>query len=213
MRTDLSDANHGVDNVLAVVRRGLWMGAVGGLLLGGLAGTADWPVVGTFFAGIEGAFAGTAVGASTGFVLSFVAGRPSSHWRARATSGFVAALAAEGIWLSGAGRVDVPGWLAVGLVIATALVGAALGPLIAFGVDPATTPGLRGPDLQRLFVLGAAAGAGLGAVLGLAVGLFVHVPTAPIAAVEGAVLGSVCGLVLAALVIGCLVVPRVRACR
>lgn len=198
---------------LDVVRRGVWMGTCAGLALGGVAGTVDWPVVGTFFAGIEGAVAGTAAGLSSGFALSLIAGRSRSHWRARATAGCIAALAAAGVWLSRAGRVDVPGWVAVGLVIATVLIGAALGPLIAFGVDPTTAAGLRGLDLQRHFVLGAASGAGLGAVLGLVVGLFAYLPTAPVAAVEGAVLGSVCGLVLAALVIGCRAVPRLRAGR
>src|SRR5690349_15514967 len=65
-----------------------------GLLLGGVAGTADWPLVGTFFGAIEGAAVGAATGVLVGVVVAWLIRRTPSGPVAFGVSGAVAAAAA-----------------------------------------------------------------------------------------------------------------------
>jgi hypothetical protein len=195
-----------------VVGRGVLVLAGAGAALGGVAGTLDWPLVGTFFGGLEAAAAGAVVGVIDGLVLSVLVGRTRSPWAARVISGAVSALASVVGALAYEGPVSVPRAVEVVLVVAAVLVGAVAGPLIAYGAAT-VCGGRRGqrplPELVGLLVAwGVGLGAGVGAVAGGIVGAFAYLPTAPFAVVEGAVLGSVTGAVLACLAAGIAVVSR-----
>jgi hypothetical protein len=179
-----------------------------GLVLGGAAGTADWPVVGTSFGAVGGAVGGGVVGVVLVAVLGLLARFTRSAWTVRAVSGAIAAAACLGVAGSDAGTTA-----AIVLVSLGSLAGAALGPAIAFGVEP-------GPDGRpgftwalatgaRLLARGGALGAVIGAVAGFTIGLD-YLPTAVFAAFEGAILGGVSGLVLAGLVVGAAVLPRLH---
>lgn len=190
------------------VGRGVaWLAAVG-FVVGGLAGTIDWPFVGTFFGAVEGAGFGAVTGVLVGAVLAFI----TASTRSRPTVRLVSAVLAGVGTLAGAGTYPVPSHaprlIVAALVVAAMVVAAAGAPLIAYGTLPAPTGVGR-----RILVGGAVAGAGAGAVVGLILGVRSYPPTAPVAAVEGAVLGAVSGLVLACLVAGVTVVPRLRARR
>jgi hypothetical protein len=188
---------------------GLFAG-VGGVL-GATVGTFDWPVVGTFFGAIGGALAGAAVGVPDAAVLMVLARSTRSKWAARITSG---AVAAAGLgWASVRGPADLPRPIAAVMISIVVLLGAALGPLIAYGAAPDGRP--TGPGLTRavgrFLAWGAALGGAIGAVAGLLIGLRSYLPTSPFAAVEGAALGVVNGIVLGCLAAGISLLPRVRA--
>ena len=61
---------------MSSIQRGaaLFAGLAG--VLGGIAGTIDWPVVGTFFGAVEGALAGAVVGVIDAAALTLLAGWP-----------------------------------------------------------------------------------------------------------------------------------------
>jgi hypothetical protein len=181
----------------AAVGRGVAALAAGGALLGGLAGTVDWPLVLTFFGAVEGAVAGAVVGLVVGLVL----GRsPVSRSRARAISGSVALLAALTGAVAYRGPLEVPPAAAAVLVALSGLAGVAVGPLIAEGPACALGPERSAALMRfatRASTVALIGGSALGAAAGLVVGAFAYLPTAPFAAVEGAVLGVVAAGVLA----------------
>jgi hypothetical protein len=136
-----------------------------------------------------------------------------SPWAARATSGAIALLAAAAYAEAAVGpRTPVT----LVFVPIAACVGAALGPLIAFGAEFTPGTGITG-SIGRcvgwFLAWGAAVGAAAGAVTGLVIGLRTFVPTAGIAAVEGAFLGVVSGLMLGCVGAALSLTPRVRARR
>ena len=211
----MSAIGHHADSGLAsAIGRGTaWFAASGGVL-GGLAATVEWPVVGTFFGVLEGAFWGAVFGVVVALPLAWLALRARTPWAVRATSGAIALLAAATYAYTGAGGPKPP--IAVTFVPIVALAGAALGPLIAFGVDFTPGTGITrslGRCVGWFLAWGAAAGAAAGAVTGLAIGLRTFAPTAGFAAVEGAVLGVVSGLMLGCLGAAVSLAPRVRARR
>jgi hypothetical protein len=181
----------------------------------GLVGTAEWPVVGTFFGALTGAAAGAVLGLANGVMLAALTAVSSSRRGAR----LVTAATTLGCAVVAADVTDAaPRWdwmlpLAVGVVLA-----AAIGPFAAFGVQPV----VLGPwfrrwtvrDLMiRILVGGALAGAALGGLSGLVIGAITYLPTVPFAVVEGGVLGSVSGVLIALIVVAAVVAPKLRVRR
>jgi hypothetical protein len=209
------DAGSNSDRWLSSIGRGAATFACIGAGLGGIAGTLDWPIVGTFFTAVPTALAGAAVGSVAAAALTLLAQWTRSRWAARVTAGAVAGAAAVAGGILHPRPIPVPTTLAMALVVAGTVVAAACGPLIAFGLEPAPErglPRLRASRLIGRFVgWGAALGAIVGAVAGLVIGIHAYLPTSPFAAVEGGVLGAVSGVVLACLAAGVAVLPRLRA--
>jgi hypothetical protein len=205
--------------VLAVaVGRGAALLAGTGPSLGGVAGTVDWPFVGTFFGAMEAAAFGALVGAVDGLVLGVFLSGTASNWSARVVSALLVLVAELVAVRFYRGAIDVPVPVEVVLVLVGVAAGAAAGPLVAYGVRPAAvepSPAVAAPSrvIGRVVSLGACVGAGFGAVAGFIIGVRTYLPTSPFAAVEGAVFGSVTGLMLACLVLGVAVLPRLRARR
>jgi hypothetical protein len=196
------------------LRRGGGLFAGVGGVLGATVGTVDWPVVGTFFGAIGCASAGVTIGVADAALLTLLARRTRSKWAARVASGVVAAAGLG--WASTlTGPAEVPRPLAAALLAIALLLGAALGPLIAYGAAPAPDGRPTGPGyasaLARFLRWGAALGGGAGAVTGLAIGIRAYLPTSPFAAVEGAAFGVVSGVALGCLAAGVFLLPRVRA--
>ena len=207
-----------VDPVLPMIVRGVGFATAAGAVVGGVVGTIDWPVVVTFFGALTGVGVGAVTGAVDGLVLAVVARWTRSRWFARGASGLVwlvAALLATSTGEQLAATRHLVGRAPV--VAVCLLLGAAVGPLIARGVEPVT--GARGPAVGlpqiagRLLLWGAAVGGGLGAIAGVIIGIRAYWPTAPAALVEGAVFGAVSGVVLAFLLAAVAVLPRLRARR
>jgi hypothetical protein len=199
--------------------RGLWAALPGvvlvaglGCVLGGAAGTADWPVVGTFFGAVAGSVVGAVVGVVLTLTLALLARVTRSSWAARLVSGLVAGVAGLGLVGLGSGADALRGTPAVLLATGTVVAGV-LGPMIAFGVAPMPdgrpgftwAAGVWGVCLGWGCALGGIAGAVTGLVIGLD-----YLPTVVFAAVEGGVLGCVSGLVLACLAAGIAVLPRLH---
>jgi hypothetical protein len=180
--------------------RGVALAAGAGAVLGGIGGTIDWPVVATFAGAVEGAVAGAVVG----LLLQVVPRSPVDIRLVSAVLAGAAALAAGAL-----GPVDVSRPVGIALVVAAAVLAACLGPAIVSGeLLPA---GSRPLEVGRWILIGGAVlGAAAGAVVGLIIGWRSYLPTAPFAAVEGAGLGVVSGLVLAGVVAGVAVLPRLR---
>jgi hypothetical protein len=199
----------------AIIRGGGLFAGVGGVV-GATVATFDWPIVGTFFGAVEGAMAGAVVGVPDAVVLIFLARSTRSKWAAGITSGVVAA-AGLGWASTRAEPVDVPRPILALLMSIVVLLGAALGPLIAYGTAPAPDGRPTGPGLAdtvgRFLSWGAALGGAIGAVTGLVLGIRSYPPTSPVAAVEGAAFGAVNGLVLGCLAAAVSLLPRVRAGR
>jgi hypothetical protein len=198
----------------ASLRRGGGLFAGVGAVLEATLATFDWPIVGTFFGAFEGAAAGAMTGVLGAALLSLLARWTRSKWAARVTSGVVTAAGLG--WASArGGPVELPRQLIAALIGIVVLLGAALGPLIAYGAAPAPDGQPTGPGhtraLARFLVWGAALGGAVGAVTGLVIGIHAYLPTSPFAAVEGATLGVVNGLVLGCLAAGVWLLPRVRA--
>jgi hypothetical protein len=196
--------------------RGICFGGSAGAVIGGVVGTIDWPVVGTFFGALAGVLIGVGAGVLDGALLGTMAARVRSVWTARLASAVVSSgFALIAISHAGAFRSlgHVPGnatLMTVGL-----LLGAALGPMIAYGVEPISFG--RGPVpvplsrfAPRWLLRGAALGGVLGGVVGLVLGIQVSPVTSPVAVVEGASFGSVSGVVLALLLLSAAVLPRLR---
>lgn len=208
-----------VDPVLPMIVRGVGFATAAGAVVGGVVGTIDWPIVVTFFGALAGVGVGAVTGAVDGLVLAVVARWTRSRWFARGASGLVWLVAA--LLATSAGEQLVATRHLVGraaVVAVCLLLGAAVGPLIARGVEPVTRardPAAVGlPQIAgRLLLWGAAAGGGLGATAGVIIGIRAYLPTAPAALVEGAVLGAVSGVVFALLLAAVAVLPRLRARR
>jgi hypothetical protein len=207
-----SDDVAGIGTWTSTIRRGGGLLAGVGGVLGATVATFDWPVVGTFFGAIEGTLAGAAVGVADAAVLKFLARSTRSKWTARITSGVVVATTGLG-WASIRTGVALPRPIAAALTSAAVVLGAALGPLIAYGTAPAPDgrPTGHARAAGRFLVWGATLGGAVGAVTGLVIGMRSYLPTAPFAAVEGAALGGVSGAVLGCLAAGVSLLPRVRA--
>jgi hypothetical protein len=197
-----------------LLRRGAFLGASGGFLLGGAAGTWAFPFVGTFWVGIPGGALGAVVGVLTSLSVLLVSSLSAPRW----ALGAGGALVCGGLAASVMGVVRPPAGQPGGLpalVIAAGVFGACLGPLIASG--PATAPGARWPDHAAVAALakpvllgGLGGGATVGGLVGLAIGLATYLPTSPVAMVEGAVLGGAAGLFLAVIVVSVMVGLRIR---
>ena len=204
-----------LDDFRQAILRGLGFFAAAGLLLGGLAGTVTWPLVGTFFGAIEGAAVGAAVGLLDAILLTAVTRVTRSRWPQLVTSGLISAtFAILGVSLY-RGPIVVPTVLTVLLVLASVIVGTWCGPLIGLGVDETSLAARSTSDkaalARRLIGWGAAIGGGFGAIAGFIIGLASHWPTSPFAAVEGSVFGTVAGTVLACLVTAIAIIPRLRS--
>jgi hypothetical protein len=174
-----------------------------GLVLGGVAGTADWPVVGSFFGAVEGACVGALVGVLAGVAVGQLGRWTRATWALRAVSGLLGGGAAGFGAVTYRGPIVAPSGLTAALVAVAVVASAALGPLLLAGVP--TRP-LRADrvvlKLGQFLVLGVAAGAAVGAVAGLVLGLRAYPATAPFAAVEGAMFGAANGAVLACVAAG-----------
>jgi hypothetical protein len=197
---------------VTLVRGTAAFAALGGVLLG-VAGTVDWPVVGTFFAGLTGTLLGAAVGIVATPVLLVLGRFTGSVWAARAASGLMVAAAAVGTALVDAVPLDLSTPVYAALLGVGTVTGAALGPLVTRGAEPVSgQPADQwvSHTAGRLLAWGAALGVVGGAVTGLVIGMQTYLPTSPVAAVEGAVLGLVSGLVAGAAVVGVVVLPRLR---
>jgi hypothetical protein len=192
--------------------RAVTLGGALGAVVGGLLGTAAWPVVGTFFAGLAGLAVGAAVGLANGITLAAVLTRTRSRWAAR----FAAAATSLACAVVPAYLMDAsPRWDWVVPIVIGAVLAGVLGPFAAFGAQPVVLgrrlAGRSVADVVGRFVAtGAAVGAGLGGITGLMIGVRTYLPTAPFAAVEGGTLGSVSGIVLALLACAAIVGPRLR---
>lgn len=211
----------------AAILRGIAYLAGLGAALGGIAGTIDWPLVGTFFGAVEGLAAGAVAGLADGLLLSYpgrwdAAGRDDARQAplrrlVRAVSGVLTGAAAVVAELVYAGPIRLPLGAAIALVAVAAVAGAAFGPLIRFGADLGRVRrfGRRQVPVTagRVVGWGAVLGLALGAVGGLIVGVIVYLPTAPVAAIEGAVLGAVSGTLIALLAAGFVVLPTLRTRR
>jgi len=193
------------------------VGGIAGAVVGGVIGTIDTPIVGTFFGALYGAVLGTISGVADGVLLTWLISMTRSRWAVRLASALMWLLASRvAVTVNGPFTVlhETVGQVIVAVVCV--LLGAAVGPLIAFGGDRAVLVGRSGVVplsrlAPRLLVWGAAGGAVVGAVTGLVIGILAYPPTAPFAAVEGAVLGSVSGTVLAVLLGGVAALPRLWA--
>lgn len=192
------------------------MFACAGAVLGGVAGTLDWPVVSTFFGAIAGAGAGAAVGVVDGLALVLLALAAASPWPARVVSGLVSGVAATlAVWAGDGRPFQAPSAPQVVVIMSALLLGGAVGPLVADGRP--VLPGGRPADaalgrvVGRVVAAGAALGGVIGGVAGGIIGASSYLPTAPFAVVEGAVLGAVSGAVVGCAVAGAVVVLPVRA--
>jgi hypothetical protein len=195
----------------SVGRGAAWLAAVG-FVLGGVAGTVDRPVVGTFFGAVGGAGVGAVAGVLVGVVLAIMAASTRSRLVVRLVSAALAGGAALAGTAAYPGAVDGSRLVAVAWVVAAAVLAGCVAPLIAYGTGAEVAAGLPSAGARILF-WGAIVGAGAGAAIGLAVGARAYLPTAPFAAVEGGILGVVSGLVVACIVAGVVVLPRWRARR
>jgi len=104
------------------------------------------------------------------------------------------------------------------LVSACLLLGAALGPMIAYGVEPVSfrrdpVPVPPSRFAARWLLWGAVVGGALGALVGLVLGIQVSLVTSPVAVVEGATFGALSAVVLALLLLAAVVLPRLRVHR
>ena len=193
--------------------RGVALLAGAGIVVGGAAGTVDFPVVGTLFGAVEGAVAGAAVGAVDGLILTGLGAATRPRWVAQGTSGLVVLVAALAR-TAGPEPLAVSWRVEVVLTAVAVLFAGAAGPSIAVGLGraPGVLGGRAGSTPRELVVRflgrGTTAGAAVGAVAGVLIGVRSYLPTAPFAAVEGAVFGTVCGAVLACLALGIAILPR-----
>lgn len=162
----------------------------------------------------DGAAFGALVGVLTALAVLVLTALSAPRW-ALGAGGLVVGgcLAVAVMWLVRP-PVGQPGGLAA-LVTAAGLLGAGLGPLVAFG--PAGAAGSRWPDHTALIALakpvlvgGLAGGAAVGGVVGLVVGVVAYLPTSPVALVEGGLLGATSGLLVALVVLLVIVGVRLR---
>jgi len=182
-------------SVGAVVPRALLLGAMAGVGIGGVVGTAIVPLFGTIAGASVGAVGGVLCGLGSGLAITLAVVRGAGAFKVRV----VGALAAGAGALLEAVAVFSPvigsgQFILVCAVLATAsaAVGAWLAPHAAFSSTGAS------PDraLGRAMGICAATGAAVGVLAGLVIGLYAYPPTAPFAAVEGGVFGGLTGVVV-----------------
>jgi len=197
------------DSVGARVVRGVVVFAAAAVLLGGIAGTLQWPIVGTFFAALEAAPWGVATGVFIALVTSPFASR---RWAVRAVGGLTSGGLALGGLLSYAGPLKIDGDIGWTFVVVSAGLGVVLAPMVASGLE--ITAKASGASVGERFAAmvrrGAVIGSILGAAVGLVVGLFAFAPTAPFALVEGGIFGTVMGVVFALLMAAAVLLPRIK---
>jgi hypothetical protein len=202
---------HASENDFEAIGIGTAVGCCIGLAVGGVVGTVDFPIAGTLFGAVYGLAFGALTGMADGLVLLALARRVGSRPAARWVSalvwllGAVAAIEQDGPFTlphDGAGRVA--------LAVLGLLCGATVAPLISPTSDPrlVTRRAQVAAIVARLLLWGAIGGAAVGALVGLVIGLRSYLPTAPVAAVECAILGSTSAAVLALLLAGIAVLPR-----
>lgn len=193
---------------LPIFVRGAMLLGAAGITLGGVAGTVDWPLVGTFFGACEGGLAGAFVGTAVGTVFAMLGHRSRTRWAARLIPGSITAAAATtGLWTY-RGPLEVPVWVAVTLAVIAVVVTGYLGPTIATGLSPGAA---RRSGLLAGRIVGTVGclGATLGGIAGLLIGLS-RPATVVVAVFEGGVLGGASGGVLGLLAAGVAVLPRLR---
>jgi hypothetical protein len=201
--------------LVQVVVRASVLGAGSGAIIGGLALTFSFPIVGTFFGAVVGGIFGGAFGLVNGLMLAGVAALTPSRVIERVVCGLTSVLCC-GVFV----ELAVPPWQVKGSAVAVFMVGCGavgvvLGPFAAHGARPLDLgPKLGERSACSLTGEALAAGAVGGALLGGAWGIVLIVrtplPTAPATLVEGGVLGAVAGAVLAALIVAIVIVPRLR---
>jgi len=182
------------------------------VLLGGTAGTLQWPIVGTFFEAIEAAPYGAVVGVFIALVTWPIA---SERWAVRLVGGLTSGGAARCALLTYSGPVKVTVIIGWSFVIASAALGVVVAPMVASGVEVTSSrPGEPASErFGKYVVRGLVVGSGLGGVVGLIVGLFAYAPTAPFALIEGGILGAVTGVVASLLVATAVLLPKVKVLR
>ena len=189
--------------------RGAVLFSAAALLVGGLAGTLQWPIVGTFFEALSiGRF-----GPVIGVVIAAVTSPMASHrWLVRCTGGIICFVAAlHGVVHSAFQGRSVP-LFAWSLVTLSVVLGVVLAPMVASGA--VVTSSRHGESASELFTTiisrGAVIGAVIGAVVGLGVGLYAFAPTAPFAVIEGAIFGTVSSVIVALVIAAVVLLPRVK---
>lgn len=202
---------HASENDFEAIGVGTAVGCCAGLAVGGLVGTSYLPIAGTMIGAVYGLAFGALTGLADGLALIALArgvgSRPAVRW--------VSAL----VWLLGAvaaieqnGPFTLPHGNAgrVALAVLGPLFGATVAPLISPTSDPrlVTRRAQVAAIVVRLLVWAVIGGAAVGALVGLVIGLRSFLPTAPVAAVECAILGSTSAAVLALLLAGIAVLPR-----
>ena len=193
--------------------RGAVLFSAAALLVGGLAGTLQWPIVGTFFEALSiGRF-----GPVIGVVIAAVTSPMASHrWLVRCTGGiicFVAALHGVVHYAFQGRSVPLFAW---SLVTLSVVLGVVLAPMVASGA--VVTSSRHGESASELFttiisrgaVIGAVIGAVVGLGVGLGVGLYAFAPTAPFAVIEGAIFGTVSSVIVALVIAAVVLLPRVK---
>ena len=196
-------------SVWGQVVRGVVLFSAAALLVGGIAGTIQWPIVGTFFDAFRVGLYGPVVGLVVAFITAPMA---SCRWATRIAGGTICTAVALPTMLNYAilGRpIAFVGW---SLVVLSATLGIVLAPMVANGVE--LTASWRGGSASDLFTTiisrGAIVGAVLGGITGLVIGLFTFAPTAPFAVVEGGILGTVTCSIVSLLIAAVVLLPKVK---
>ncbi len=198
------------EDLTTTALRGAGLLLAAGTLLGGVAGTADWPLVGTFFGAIEGGSAGAVVGVVVGVVLGLLVRREWPPWSFRLTSAALGGATAVAGAAAYHGPLSVPRSITATILVAAVVLTGYLGPLIATGLEPAAARRAY-RIVARAIGAGCWLGAAAGGIVGLAIGVSSYLPTAAFALLEGAVLGAVSGGVLGLLSAAVAVLPRLHA--
>jgi hypothetical protein len=201
--------------LVQVVVRASVLGAGCGAVIGGLGLTFSFPIVGTFFGAVVGGILGGAFGLVNGLILAGVAALTSSRVIERVVCGLTSLLCCGAFVALAEPPWQVKGSAVAVFMVGCGAVGVVLGPFAAHGARPLDL----GPKLgQRsacsltgeALATGAVGGALLGAGWGIVLIVRTPLPTAPATLFEGGVLGAVAGVVLAALLLAILIVPRLR---
>ena len=196
-------------SIRAQLLRGAVLFSAAALLIGGLAGTFQWPLVGTFFEAISIGRFGPVIGV---LIATITSRMTSTRWAARLSGGvicFVAAFIGVSHYAFQGRSVPLLAWSWVAL---STVLGIVLAPMVANGVD--VTSSRSGGSASELFITiirrGAVVGAVLGGLVGLCVGLYAYAPTAPFAVIEGGVFGTVTSVVVSLIVAAVVLLPKVR---
>jgi hypothetical protein len=182
---------------------------------GGLIGTIEWPIVGTFFGVVAGLAIGVPVGLANGLALAAALTATRSRWVIR----LVAVLTSLACGIGPAYLTHAtPHWDWVVSLVMSGILAGVLGPFAAFGAQPLVLSPRFGTRpatdvLTRVMASAVTGGAGLGAAAGVVIGAATYLPTMPFAAIEGGALGSVSGAILGVLVAAAIATPWLRVRR